>query len=281
MELQTIYSEDELKKIQSIQLKCLKEIVSVCDAEGIEYFLIGGSALGAIRHNGYIPWDDDIDIAMPRQDYMRFLEIAEAKLSSCYHIQSPYNEKHCPYYYSKIRIDNTVFMEYCNRNLPIHHGVYVDVFPYDNVPDNEDLNIKQFDRCQQLTRKFANRQIPDVCSKPSGLIGTIRAIVRRFVYYIYSFTSYEKLIKQLDEEFTRYNNTDTRAMACLNFPKRKAEYALKSDIYPLVKHKFEDTEFNIPRNYDAYLTSHYGNYNELPPKEQRYGHKPYKVDLGQ
>ena len=172
-------------------------------------------------------------------------------------------------------------MEYCNRNLPIHHGVYVDVFPYDNVPDDEVLNIEHFNRCQQLIRKFANRQIPDVSYAPNTMTGHIRAIVRRIVHLVYSFTSYEKLLGQLEQEFTRYNDTDTKAMACLNFPKRKAEYALKCDIFPLVKHKFEDTEFYIPNNYHAYLTSHYGNYNELPPVEKRYGHKPYKVDLGQ
>lgn len=280
MELQTIYSEAELKKIQSIQLTCLKEIAQICERKNVEYFLIGGSALGAIRHNGYIPWDDDIDIAIPRKDYRRFLEIAENELSSLYHVQSPYNDKHCPYYYSKIRIDNTIFMEYCNRNLPIHHGVYVDVFPYDNVPDDDELNKRHFDRCQKLIRQFAFRQIPDVSCKPQTLREYMNAIVRRCIHYAYRIIPYSIILNQLENEFTKYNNTETIGVACLNFPKRKTEYILKRDLYPLVKHRFEDTEFPVPNNCDAYLTNHYGKYMKLPPKELRYSHKPCKVEIG-
>lgn len=280
MELQTIYSQAELKRIQNIQLRCLKEIASICKKDNIEYFLIGGSTLGAIRHGGYIPWDDDIDIAIPRKDYMRFLHVASSKLSSMYHVQSPYNEKNCPYYYTKIRIDGTVFMEYCNRNLPINQGVYVDVFPYDNVPDDEEENFHHFERCQKLIRRFAYRQIPDVSCKPKGIIDIMKASLRRVLHVFYSVIPYDVLLRQLDKEFSRYNSTNTKAMACLNFPIWKKEYILKSDLYPLVEHTFEDTEFLIPNNADAYLTTHYGEYMKLPEPSKRYGHKPYKVDLG-
>lgn len=273
----TIYTQEELKKIQTIQLECLKHIAGICESEGIEYFLIGGSALGAVRHNGYIPWDDDIDIALPRKDYERFIKIVPNKLSTKYHLQSPYTERNCPYYYSKIRIDGTLFMEYCNRRLNIHQGVYIDIFPYDNVPDDDSLNKKHFDKCQKLIRKFTLRQIPDVSCKPRGFVAFARAIIRKVAHYFCRCTSYSRLLNSLDQEFTRYNNEETKAMACLCFPKRKMEYIFRSDLYPLKKHVFEDTMFYIPNNNDTYLKTHYGDYMRLPSPNMRYGHKPYKV----
>lgn len=275
----TIYSSEELKQVQRIEQDCLKAIDTVCKTIGVNFFLIGGSALGAVRHGGFIPWDDDIDIAMVRKDYQKFLKEAPALLPLPYHLQTPYTDEHNPYFYSKVRVDGTLFMEYSNRNLNIHQGIYVDVFPYDNVPDNEYLNKEQFDNVQKLIRKFTFRQIPDVTTKPVGTKQYLRAILRRLIHLGYKFTSYSSLVVQLDAEFTKYNHTQTKAMACLNFPKRKCEYALKTDLFPLVKQKFEDTEFYIPNNWEAYLTNHYGNWRQLPPENLRYGHKPYKFSL--
>ena len=278
----TIYSKDELKEIQSIELKCLKSIVEICAKIGVEYFLIGGSALGAVRHDGYIPWDDDIDIGMTREHYRRFLKDAPALLPAKYHLQTPYSDKHCPYFYSKVRIEGTIFMEYCNRNINMHHGVYVDIFPFDNVPDDETLNLQQFNNVQSLFRKFTLRQIPDVSEAPKSMQAYLKFIIRRCTYCIAKLAYPRKwLIKKTEEELTKYNHSETKAIACLNFPVRKTEYIMKSNLYPLKLHKFEDTEFYIPNNYHVYLSTHYGDYMQLPPTEKRFGHKPYLVDLSQ
>lgn len=279
MDLLTVYTEEELKKIQRIELEALKEIVSICDKLHIEYFLIGGSVLGAIRHNGFIPWDDDIDIGMPREDYRRFLTEVPSLLPSNYHLQSPYEGTLCPYFYSKVRINDTLFMEYCNRTLPIHHGVYIDIFPFDNVPDNEYENTIQFNSMQKMIRLFTLRQIPDVSMQPVGLSQKMKSIIRRILHILSKMIPYSVLIHKMEKEMTRYNDTETRAMACLNFPIRKTEYILKSDLYPLIKYTFEDTVFYIPHNWDAYLKTHYDDYMKMPKFEKRYGHKPYKVRL--
>ena len=129
MELLTIYTEEELEKIQALEIDALKIIVEICEQLEVEYFLIGGTTLGAIRHGGFIPWDDDIDIGMTRKNYIRFLEEAPKYLPKGYFLQTPYNEKNNPYYYSKLRIDGTLFVEYCNHKVKMNHGVYVDIFP--------------------------------------------------------------------------------------------------------------------------------------------------------
>ena len=127
MNQDTIYTSEELKQIQRLELECLHQMLDLCRKLEIEAFLIGGSALGAVRHGGFIPWDDDIDVGMTRVNYRRFLEQAPALLPSGYELQTPYNAKYNPYFYSKLRVDGTRFVEYSNhRNRKMHHGVYVD-----------------------------------------------------------------------------------------------------------------------------------------------------------
>lgn len=275
----TIYTEEELEKIQTLETDALKIIIKICEKLEIEYFLIGGTTLGAIRHGGFIPWDDDIDIGMTRKNYIRFLEEAPQYLPNGYFLQTPYNEKNNPYYYSKLRIDGTSFIEYCNHKIKMHHGVYVDIFPYDEVPDDEKDNLKQFDNVQKLIRLYSLRQSPDVSMKPSTASQYLKSVIRRLAHYMAYLIPHDYLCKKLEEEITRYNGTGQSAMACLNFPKRKTEYIKIVDLYPLRKWKFGDVYAYIPNNYDTYLKTHYGDYMILPKPENRFGHKPYKVDL--
>lgn len=279
MDLLTIYSESELKRIQEIEYSVLKEIIRICDSNGIEYFLSGGTALGAVRHNGFIPWDDDIDIGMTRKNYRKFIQVAPDFLPPNLHLQTPDKNGKVPYFYTKIRIDGTLFMEYCNRNVDMHHGVYVDIFPYDNVPDDEEKNIKQFKKVQRLIRVFSLRQIPDVSEKPKSITSFVRAVIRRLLHYVAQLLPSRLLFSLLESAFTEYEDADTSSVVCLNFPIRNKDRILKEDLYPLVKHKFCDGEYNIPNNWDAYLSSHYGNYMAFPPENERYGHKPYRVEL--
>lgn len=279
MELLTIYTEEELGKIQVLETDALKIIIEICEKLEIEYFLIGGTALGAIRHNGFIPWDDDIDVGMTRSNYERFLKDAPQYLPDGYFLQTPYEGTSCPYFYSKLRIDNTKFVEYCNHRVKMHHGVYVDIFPFDEVPDDENLNREQFNRVQKLIRLFTLRQSPDVSMEPSSFKERMKAQVRRMAHCFMMLYPYKRILHQLEAEFTRYNGSGQKAYACLNFPKIYTEYVLKSDLYPLKKHKFGEVEAFIPNNYDVYLRTHYGDYMKLPPEEQRFGHKPYIVVL--
>ena len=273
------YTTEELKKIQSLELEALHTIITVCEKCNIEYFLVGGSVLGAIRHDGFIPWDDDIDVGMTRDNYRRFLKEAPQLLPEKYYLQTPYNGDKNPYFYSKLRINGTKFVEYCNRQINMHHGVFVDIFPFDEVPDEEQLNKEQFEKVQKLIRLFSFRQVPDISEKPITIPDKLKSIFRRSIHFASIVIPYDYLAQKLEKEITKYNGTEQKALACLNFPKRKVNYILKTDLYPLTSHNFDGVSANVPYNYDAYLRTQYNNYMELPPKEQRFGHKPYYVEL--
>ena len=273
------YTTEELKKIQSLELEALHTIITVCEKCNIEYFLVGGSVLGAIRHDGFIPWDDDIDVGMTRDNYRRFLKEAPQLLPEKYYLQTPYNGDKNPYFYSKLRINGTKFVEYCNRQINMHHGVFVDIFPFDEVPDEEQLNKEQFEKVQKLIRLFSFRQVPDISEKPITTSDKLKSIFRRIIHLVARIIPYDYLIEKLEKEFTKYNGTEQKALACLNFPKRKVNYILKTDLYPLTSHNFDGVSANVPYNYDAYLRTQYNDYMKLPPEEQRFGHKPYYVEL--
>lgn len=274
-----IYSDEELQIIQEIELKILDEIVDICEKNNIEYFLIGGTCLGAVRHNGFIPWDDDIDIGMTRQNYNKFITIAKRSLSNKYILQTP-DDSTCPYYFTKVRRAGTKFVEYCNRKIKMPQGIYVDIFPFDEVPNDDAIAYKQWKKLQKQIKILVYRQSPSWNVKPSNFKLICKSIARKFIHIALKIIPYRLLKRQLDTGFTQYNGTNQDAIACLNFPKFKTEYIRKSDLYPLKKHIFNEKEYYIPNEVDKYLKTHYGNYMELPPIEQRFGHKPFLIDLG-
>lgn len=275
----TIYSDQELIEIQKIELEALAVLKDVCEKLNIKYFAIGGTALGAIRHDGFIPWDDDIDIGMPRLDYMKFINEAPALMPQKYHIQDPYNSEKTAYPYTKVRVDGTAFVEYSNRNVDMHHGIYIDIFPFDEVPDNEAYNKAQYEAVQRLSRIFVWRQSPDMFYEPQNTAQHLKTVIRHILHYVLKLIPYGYLIDRLDRQMTRYNGTNQQAMACLLFSRRNCEYGLKNTLFPLKDHKFENINIPIPNDFNTYLTTHYGDWRKLPPEEQRYGHKPYYINL--
>lgn len=278
--MDNIYTNEELIKIQKIEEEALKEILRVCDLLNVKCFLIAGSVLGAVRHGGFIPWDDDMDIGMSRDDYNKFLNYSGKYLNEKYQMQSPYDyENACPYSYAKLRINGTKFVEYCNRNVDMHQGIYIDIFPFDEVPDDEKANIKQFNKVQRLKKIYVYRETPDVSEAPKTFKDTLKRAARYIIHYICKLIPRKVLMREIDKWSTKYNGKGTHAISSLDFPKRMRMYALKEEMYPLKECKFDGISAYMPGNYEAYLTHHYGDWRKLPPKELRFGHKPWQIEL--
>lgn len=272
-----IYTPEQVRKIQKLELENLKVLKQVCEKLNIEFFLYGGSLIGAVRHKGFVPWDDDLDIAMLRDDYMRFVKEAPNILPDAYVLQSPYTDKKSPYFYTKLRLKGTACIEYIHHKLKIEKGIYVDIYPIDNMPDDETTYLEKYRQFQKIIRWFVLRQSPYPENQPATIKRKVKSVIRYGVSSLLKGIPHKWFVKKIDGIMTEYNNVKTE---------RQGNYSyfdptnLFFNITPYEKGSFEGIEVNLPLNWDAHLTSRYGNYMELPPEEKRFGHKPYLLDFG-
>ncbi len=149
--------EEKYRKIQLIELEMLNEVDRICKKHGIRYYLCGGTLLGAVRHSGFIPWDDDLDIFFPRKDYIKFAEIAPKELPDTMFYQDWHNEFDYPYNFAKIRMNGTKFCQNEIQHLNMHQGIFIDIFPLDSVPVNEKERTKYLTKVTRLKTLMAVR----------------------------------------------------------------------------------------------------------------------------
>lgn len=260
--------QTELRKAQLVMLRLLKEIDHICEQNNIRYFLTAGSLLGAVRHQGFIPWDDDLDITMMREDYDKFLEVCKTLLPAGFFLQTRKTDKHYKVYHvpCKVRDTNSLLIEEGQEKSKACQGIYIDVFPFDKHSCEEnriksDLRLwNKFIFLQRYTKKqpknkihgfilWSVKQIAILC-----LHGYFAMARRRIAYNEKHYKEDYKITPGFDIFWSRVNLFD------------------KEDIFPLEKLRFEDREFPVPRNYHKVLSIMYDDYMELPPVEKRTAH---------
>ena len=272
------YDPETLKHLQDVYLMMLKDFIKVCDENQIEYYLDGGSALGAVRHQGFIPWDDDIDIILFRDEYNRLIEILEKLPQDKYELLSSKNKKCYCRLHSQWNLKGTKTEAYYDMNTDFTLGICLDIFVLDNIP-NDGLRKKIFSIKQTLIRKLIwSYEITNseaYISKNKERMGKILKII--FKIFRINFTKIKKINNNFIEKYRNEN--------CKNVCNLCTTYELvsipKNIFHPPKKVKFEDVEVNIPNDYDKYLKIIYGdNYMQIPPKEDRYNHIYNTVDFG-
>lgn len=270
--MKDLMNEETLKKLHSIQVEMLDEFVRICEENNLQYFIIGGTLLGAVRHKGFIPWDDDLDVAMPRKDYEQFLKIANKEINTKYLID---NIKTNPNYYlsfTKMRKKNTIFEQDVQIKYNGPKGVWIDIFPLD---ETKNINSK-------LT--FIQKKLGDLVSRlvlyknyvVMGKFKIIKRLVGRLV-----FLSNKTMLKCLDNIYQMQNNNKENKCV-INFPSvysYSQETNEKIDYFPSKKVEFEGKEYNAPKDYDKVLRKIFNNYMELPPVEKRITHNPVRIKL--
>lgn len=253
-----------LRKMQMIQLECLVELDRICRINNINYSMDGGTLLGAVRHKGFIPWDDDIDIIMLRKDYERFFEICKTQMDSKRFFLQEHRTD--PYYnvgYPRIRRNNTLYRRAGHDHMKNHKGVFIDIFVLDNVPDNKLLRKIHRFIC------FCNRKI--LWSKtgkklaPTFLWRVWFTIVS-LVPMKFAFWCNDKIAKRCNRKKTELVRHNTHP-----YPNPKiCGYGIPASLLQeFTELEFEGMHFCAVKDYDKYLTMLYGDYMKMPPKEKQ------------
>ena len=258
-----------MNELQQYLLKITKDYISVCNQLGLTYFAHAGTALGAVRHNGFIPWDDDVDFVMPRKDYEIFLKKAPSLLPDYYFIQNHKTEKKYIFSFSKLRDSRTTCIEggYAQK-LNYNHGVFIDIFPLDSLPSN--LSIRE--KYDKIKQTFVMRTFGFTFFEK-----TIKGYVKKILLFI-RHPSKRLFFLRTERPRLKYTNGDcSECWTGVRYMKTKLikkEWFEKSKFF-----KFEDIMVPVPYKYQEYLTSIYGNWKLLPKESERVGHHGIIVDL--
>jgi lipopolysaccharide cholinephosphotransferase len=268
-----VEGELSLREVQLASLEILKKIDKVCRAEGIRYWLMYGSLIGAVRHRGFIPWDDDLDIAMPRPDYERFLAYFAAHADELRPLMALRGdgEPRLPFLITRVS-DTTYKMvgEYGDEVPEL--GAFVDVYPFDGAGDdrNEALDLKH--RCADLAMKYLQAGDFPSYSKDNG---SLKKVLKRM--HAAMLGDLRKYGDELHEAAVHNPYETSRYAACLMWPWDGDVLFTHDPLDSLERVGFEDLEALIPGGYDRILTDQYRDYMQLPPEGERVGHHFYAI----
>ena len=257
--------------IRKVQLEIMDFIDTLCREKDIRYSLSGGTLLGAVRHRGYIPWDDDIDIFMLRPDYERFISEVMQSENTRYKILSPSTDSAYYYPFAKVCDSYTYILEQNDRPLP-EMGIYVDIFPVDGLPNDERQRKCYWNRIRILKRLNTM-----VYQKKAAGENFMKRAFRLVMFVLFRLMTPNCLAKYLNALSTRYDVEESEFVAVSVFGYGEKEQLPVSVFSEFGDIPFEQKRYMAIKNYDLYLSSIYGDYMTLPPVEQRQAKHGFKA----
>ena len=279
------YDSETLKKLQKIETEILRDFDELCTKHGITYFGCGGTAIGVVRHGGFIPWDDDIDIAMTRKDYEKFLKVAELpEYAEKYKLVNAETVPSYPLMTSRWCRKGTKFKEESLKHVPDELGIFLDIFCFDNIPDNQLMMWIHAWRCWFWGKLLILYWMDTPVLYDSGLVKTLELTGCKIAHKLLRLiplkpSFYYSRAKKVSKEFY---GKKTKRVNYMHDPKPCMSIMNKSDIFPVKKMKFDDLMVSEPKNIEAYLLQRYGEgYMTCPPEDKRHNHPPYELDLGE
>lgn len=271
----------DIKKIQEIELEILLEFHRICKKYNIKYQLFAGTLIGAIRHRGFIPWDDDIDVCMLRSEYNKFLTVVEDELPSQYFFQTYETDPVYINKFAKIRKNGTLFMEKLVKDLDMHHGLYIDIFPFDNIQLDTSRGRRQIWALRTLDSFFKYR-IPARYESLEPGSERNKAKLKYNLVKIFP-VSKARLEAWILKIMTKFNDEDTEYVADLANPASGIleNFMMRREtIHDSIDWDFEGHKFPVARAYDEVLTRAYGDYMQ-PPDVKISHHNIIQIDLGE
>lgn len=254
------YRKLSLDEIKSVELSLLQKFDYFCNEYGLKYVLDGGTLIGAVRHDGFIPWDDDIDVSMPFPDFLKFVELyktenKDSDVELLYGVDNPYGF-HFGKFIDKRTIVNSGFRE--DKRL---YSVWIDVFPMYSIDDDDELAQAKIDKIL----KYYSRTWLCLCTK-------FRNPIRKLFHILFNDLIRKYYMNKINTLLFEHEYGSTKRIRCTPVVCNKLIPAGNDHFENRIKMKFEGHEFYAPKDYDAYLTRIYGNYMELPPEDKRTSH---------
>ena len=261
----------EVKELQAMALETLKKVDSICKNNNINYFLGEGTLLGAVRHEGFIPWDDDVDILMKREDYDKFISIAQDLLGKEYVLDCfETNPKHWTICAKILKTEKCKFSQKRLEGIGLSTYPGIDVFPLDEAPLSDE-------KCDNLGRII--RILKITLWLKTGYSHDYSSVKYAFLKTISLFISTKFLHKSIDKLMRKYNGKGGKKLVCYG-----SLYSTKKELFPkeafeeIKLQNFEDSQFPIPQGFDEVLRIIYGEYEELPPFSKRFPKHSFLVD---
>lgn len=261
------YTSDELTQLHKELYEILDVTIQICKKHHIPYFAIGGTAIGALYDEAILPWDDDVDIGMKREDYNRFLEVAPKELGEKYFLSWMETDPHTPYYFAKVKKNHTLFVETMFKDVPMHPGIFVDIFPFDKIPDNKLLqkiqyNLVNFLNCCLMGKEVWLWRYAGKCAidNPSNR-GPLPCYVNKLIDKICSKRCIFKMLQGVQQCFnstktSRYNNTMTRT-----------DHVLNESLARLQERKFGPIAISVPDDLEGFLRYNYPKLHRFTEEE--------------
>jgi lipopolysaccharide cholinephosphotransferase len=263
-------TSEELRAVQLVELELLCEVDRVCRKCGITYRIVAGTLLGAVRHGGFIPWDDDADVAFLREEYEQFRTACETELdTSRFYFQDHRSTPGYRWGYGKLRRKGTEFIRLNQEHMPYEQGIFIDLFPYDYVPDNTLFRQLHCFKCFLYRKVF---WAPVGMNTSKGL-GRLAFLLLNKIPAQRLYNSYERFV-------ARNNKHESGWIRILTFPTPTRDHGYKRRwADETSEYMFEGMSFLGPKEYDDYMTFKFGDYMSLPPDSERKTHPISKLGL--
>ena len=265
------YRPGELARVQQVSLSVFKEFIRICEKYHLDYFAHWGTALGAVRHGGFIPWDDDIDVGMLRDDYELFLQVAPGELGDRFVLSNGFIQKNCPGMFTMMSAANTLHVTEQESLWGYQHGIRMDIFPFDYVPEDEGKRRRQFSAVRTWYQIYIMKNLSRPMIPGDGIKARAIRGICRVMHVLLKALPMGVILWRIRKASLRYRGQGD--LVTLLYDIHPEKYMLRlSDIFPLQDGVFEGIKVKLMAHDHMALQNSYGDYWELPPEDQRVNH---------
>lgn len=271
--------DSALKRLQETELEILKAFASFCDEHDLEWFIDSGTVLGALRHGGFIPWDDDIDVGMLRDDYDRFLKLASQSFVEGYSVHTPDNTDGFAGMFAKVYKDGTLFETRETRDAGLKQGIFIDIFPYDPLSSDEREQGSQRSGARFWQSISYLYHSGTIVVPHKGILGRIERLACMVAHpVVHALFSPDAIKRKFDSSVQMYGASPSDVMLPFAWPNIGG--IPRDVLVPPVMVSFEDSVFPAPSKTERYLELMYGDWRQLPATEDRRTHLPQALNFG-